>query len=184
MSNNTNNAITITTGTGAELAAAVKNILITQRQERHQHQQQPRQRSSSTASMMAQEEGRNIVFAREEEEVPDQLDDDNDDGLANITEEGVHANNDSNAANTNISEIDAEANAKFFAQRFKTEWESCLQRATADFDRAMKLFWCEVRIFVFHIVDKRVVSLSFHCCLCENAYQPTINFFTQPPPPR
>ncbi len=120
--------------------------------------------------MMAQEEWSNAVFEREE-----------DDGLENNTEEGLQVN-DSNAANTNMSEIDAEAHAKFFAQRFKTEWESCLQRATADFDRAMKLFWCEVRP-VFHIVDKKIILLSLRhfSSVCVKTHVNDSVFHTPPP---
>lgn len=47
-----------------------------------------------------------------------------------------------------MSEADMEAQAHFFAQRFKTEWRICLKRASSDFDRAMQLFWGEVRSYM------------------------------------
>jgi len=41
-------------------------------------------------------------------------------------------------------EVDEQANAHFFANRFETEWRIALKRASADFERAMGLFWNEV----------------------------------------
>ena len=46
---------------------------------------------------------------------------------------------------TTTSEEEREAQAHFFAQRFTMEWRICLKKASVDFDRAMQLFWSEVR---------------------------------------
>jgi hypothetical protein len=40
--------------------------------------------------------------------------------------------------------MDEHANAHFFTNRFETEWRIALKRASADFERAMGLFWTEV----------------------------------------
>jgi len=40
--------------------------------------------------------------------------------------------------------LDEHATAHFFANRFETEWRIALKRASADFERAMGLFWTEV----------------------------------------
>lgn len=90
--------------------------------------------------MMAQEEGIAIAVG--------------DDCRENNTEECVDNNNSKPTIVSNMNEEDSEAHANFFAQRFQTEWRICLKRATSDFDRAMQLFWCEVR---FHIFEKRIV---------------------------
>jgi len=45
-----------------------------------------------------------------------------------------------------LSEEEKQHQAHFFAQRFTTEWRICLKKASVDFDRAMQLFWSEVRI--------------------------------------
>ena len=100
------NAVTINAGTGAELAAAVRNLLITQK----------------------------MPLSKE---TPEEV--------VNKTEL------------LNEEEMDAQAN--FFAQRFTTEWRICLKRASSDFDRAMQLFWSEVRELLFVCV-----------CVCVNLY--------------
>lgn len=41
-------------------------------------------------------------------------------------------------------EVDDEANAHFFSNRFETEWRIALGRASQDFERALGLFWKEV----------------------------------------
>ena len=46
--------------------------------------------------------------------------------------------------NSEDEEVDDEASAHFFANRFETEWRIALKRASADFERAMGLFWSEV----------------------------------------
>ena len=135
--NNANAAsITITTSTGAELAAAVKSILITQRQERHQQPQQQQQYRSS-------------------EVIAEQIDDDGQEEGGDIMEDNIERlesksndfSGDGDINYINSEEEDAETQANFFAQRFQTEFRICLKRATADFDRAMQLFWCEVRLY-------------------------------------
>jgi len=45
-----------------------------------------------------------------------------------------------------LSEEEKQHQAHFFAQRFTTEWRICLKKASVDFDRAMQLFWSEVRL--------------------------------------
>ena len=159
-----NNSITITTGTGAELAAAVKNIRITQRQERHQQQQQqPQQQRTTSSSSLVQE-----VIADDDyhlNEAPYSHDEQEQGDIGHGQEIHDEEENEAKvseiAMTTSVVEEDAEAQAKFFAQRFQTEWRICLKRATVDFDRAMKLFWCEVRIvtraagrelFIFSII--------------------------------
>mmetsp|Transcript_18665 Transcript_18665/g.34634 ORF Transcript_18665/g.34634 Transcript_18665/m.34634 type:complete len:121 (+) Transcript_18665:650-1012(+) len=42
-------------------------------------------------------------------------------------------------------EEDEEAHLELLGRRFETEWRGALKRAAADFDRAMQLFWSEVR---------------------------------------
>ena len=53
--------------------------------------------------------------------------------------------------------VDEHSNAHFFANRFETEWRIALKRASADFERAMGLFWAEV---FEGITDKDVVGKS------------------------
>lgn len=111
--------------TGAELAAAVTSILITQRQERHQPPQLQHQRSS--------------------EVIAEQIDDgDHEEEGGDITEDNIERleSNDFSGDGDNNYYInsegkDAETQANFFAQRFQTEFRIRLKRATADFDRAM-----------------------------------------------
>ena len=132
--NNANAAsITITTSTGAELAAAVKSILITQRQERHQQPQQ-QHRSSEVIAEQIDDDG-------QEEEGGDIIED----NIERLESNDFSGDGDINYINS--EDEDAETQANFFAQRFQTEFRICLKRATADFDRAMQLFWCEVRFY-------------------------------------
>jgi len=139
----TSNAITITSGTGAELAAAMKTIMITQRQERHQQR---------TSSLMTQGSS-SFAEEREDEELEQQFD--------ALQLQGNNNNYAEEATmNTMSEEQDAEeAQAKFFAQRFQTEWRICLKRATADFDRAMQLFWCEVsELHMLFLIEVAIIA--------------------------
>lgn len=134
--NNANAAsITITTSTGAELAAAVKSILITQRQERHQPPQLQHQRSSEVIAEQIDDDG--------QEEGGDIMED----NIERLESKSNDFSGDGDINYINSEEEDAETQANFFAQRFQTEFRICLKRATADFDRAMQLFWCEVRLY-------------------------------------
>ena len=99
----TASAVTLNAGTGAELAAAVKNLLIAGR------------KPTGAAQVIPDDYGYDDPC---NDNVPD--------------------------ANNLATEQDREAQAHFFAQRFRTEWRICLKRASADFDRAMQLFWSEV----------------------------------------
>ena len=49
--------------------------------------------------------------------------------------------------------VDEHSNAHFFANRFETEWRIALKRASADFERAMGLFWAEVFEGITHHKD-------------------------------
>ena len=64
-----------------------------------------------------------------------------------------------------MSEADMEAQAHFFAQRFKTEWRICLKRASSDFDRAMQLFWGEVR-YLYERIDAS--CLTYLVCVLRS----------------
>lgn len=119
--------------TGAELAAAVTSILITQRQERHQQPQQ-QHRSSEVIAEQIDDDG-------QEEEGGDIIED----NIERLESNDFSGDGDINYINS--EDEDAETQANFFAQRFETEFRICLKRATADFDRAMQLFWCEVRFY-------------------------------------
>ena len=76
-----------------------------------------------------------------------------------------------------LSEEEKQHQAHFFAQRFTTEWRICLKRASVDFDRAMQLFWSEVRFCVVCMLIcrqrdwDRLTKESFEHILCiKNSY--------------
>ena len=78
---------------------------------------------------------------------------------------------------TGLSEEERQHQAHFFAQRFTTEWRICLKKASVDFDRAMQLFWSEVRslfvcmcycLFVFGRVF--VFDMDIVICLVNTSY--------------
>ena len=64
---------------------------------------------------------------------------------------------------TGLSEEERQHQAHFFAQRFTTEWRICLKKASVDFDRAMQLFWSEVRSLF--VVLFGVIGKLFECYL-------------------
>ena len=67
---------------------------------------------------------------------------------------------------TGLSEEEKQHQAHFFAQRFTTEWRICLKKASVDFDRAMQLFWSEVRLLCVCLFVCVIVCLCLGGCLC------------------
>ena len=148
------NAVTLTTGTGAELAAAVKqHLLISQQVVKNPNKlelddyigvsggggggtsesggaNQQQQQQGSELDDIAEHPTTATVNNNEEE---------------NTTIGGGDTTTTTTNNKTSMSEEDYKTQAHFFAQRFQTEWRICLKKATVDFDRAYQLFWNEVR---------------------------------------
>ena len=138
------NAVTLTTGTGAELAEAVKqHLLISQQVVKNTNRLELDDYyyggeggagvGGSGVGGKQQEGGNELQYIAEHTTT------------TTNNEEG-HVGDNTN--NKHMSEEDYKAQAHFFAQRFQTEWRICLKKATADFDRAYQLFWNEVRIYI------------------------------------
>lgn len=125
----TNNAVTITTGTGAELAAALKQSLrVSTLQHRKPTHKAMNRKTSREWATSAETITAAVQFDREGEifSVERELGD----------RRGFSANDE--------TEQDREFDYFFMAQRFQNEWRKCLRLASDDFNKAMQMFWKEV----------------------------------------
>ena len=152
------NAVTLTTGTGAELAEAVKqHLLISQQVVKNTNKLELDDYYYGGEGGAG---GAGAIGGGNQQDGGSELHDIAEHTTTTTNNEEGHVGDNTN--NKQMSEEDYKAQAHFFAQRFQTEWRICLKKATADFDRAYQLFWNEVR-FRMHIIF--VVS-SVCVCYC------------------
>ena len=157
------NAVTLTTGTGAELAEAVKqHLLISQQVVKNTNKLELDDYYYGGEGGAV---GAGGIGGGNQQEGGSELHDIAEHTTTTTNNEEGHVGDNTN--NKQMSEEDYKAQAHFFAQRFQTEWRICLKKATADFDRAYQLFWNEVRIYVNCYFIKCIHVFGVVCvCVC------------------
>ena len=166
------NAVTITAGTGAELAAALRQSLQLSASHRGRKRVVAGTTTRAAATTTATTTMKTMatvttVTTRVGFDLDGEIEDgdDDDDNAVGILPAEIVADD----------EEDGEFANFFLSQRFQNEWRRCHRRASDDFDSAMKTFWGEVsrrdRLYIRPLVrGGSIISFRFFLFFGPNPY--------------